>query len=1202
MAKTAQAFLDHLASNDLVPPEVVESLRRQVAKATKPVSPAILARLLVDKGHLTEKQGERLAESALPASKQSSSSSGVLGLEPIGPTPAKPAAGPKPAPKVSSKSQAEIDLAAAELGLAPIHQSPQAAAPAKPAPPAKPTASTPVKPKPKVATPIEGLMPLEELSTPTKQPAAKAQPGATAKAKPAAGAPGGTGKGKAAPTTAPLIEGLEPLSPLPGDDLFGPAATTDPFAAMPLDPMAAPANFAADPLAAAGPLAANPLAATLSPALQGPAAQKPAAQPTGPAKPRSKVLPVIGLVVVLLLVVGGALGFLLTRSNGDQEFELAEQDYQAKSYDAAVTKFTAFLDDFPANSNASAARLHRAMAKILAASPTKDNFTAILPVAKTSLPEIGGEPELSQLHAELAPLLMDMAANLAEQAKEGKSATESAEKLAQAKDAMALANDGRFVPGSMRQWQRMADVQESVALLERDLGRGKSLEAALADIKKNAEAGKLDAVLSDRTKLLNAYPELAEDIGLKDLGRQLGKPVAATVKTVTDSSKGETSEAKTPIVGSIAFSNGKPSAAAETPDKTFFALTAGTVWALDGSSGKLLWSRPVGQNRGNAATSTGSDASSPLVLADLFRNEVVCVNPRSGGLVWRHSFKEPLTGEPIVMDGQVIVATTSGKVFALNAQNGNGKASAQLPQAVRLGPVGGSGKLFVLAEHSFLYVLSPELKCDAAVYLGHELGSVDAPPAPLSGHLVVAENRGGTTLLHVVGLDEKELAKSPVQQVLVPGMTTTSPVKLGDRLLVSTDLQTVSFDYHPGEDEPLKKLGETEASNAELMARFGTAIDEKFWIAASGLRRFDFLPAGGTLKEAWVGFAGETLEAPPQAAGDTIFCVRQSPSRSGSIATAIKSTSGETLWETVLAQPVVSLQVAADGQSALATLRAGTEIRIDLSKLSGASVQFVPLAAEAKSPEAVSSEPLAAPPLSWGGGRICISTSGSVELRDAQSAAPLAQPYQLSIRAGSQLANCSVAPAGDGGESVVISDGGSFVYHLRLEKAPQPRLTLVAKASLKSPAISRICAVASSALLVDQTGTVQVLALPDLKTKAGAKLECHAVVTGPAAVGKRILLETDAGELVCLDGTGKQLWKIPLADGSLAGSPLEAGGDILLPMKRGLLLRVAATTGKEIARSDISQPLAGSPALLGTSALVPTAAGGVLKVALPEKK
>src|SRR5687768_3910990 len=133
MAKTAQEFLDHLANSGLVPPEALESLRRQVAKAAKPVSPATIARVLVDHGHLTEAQGERLAGTALPASKKSASHSGVLGLEPIGDVPKPPQPGPKPAAKSPPKSQVEIDRAAADLGLAPIHEAPKSPAKTIPA-------------------------------------------------------------------------------------------------------------------------------------------------------------------------------------------------------------------------------------------------------------------------------------------------------------------------------------------------------------------------------------------------------------------------------------------------------------------------------------------------------------------------------------------------------------------------------------------------------------------------------------------------------------------------------------------------------------------------------------------------------------------------------------------------------------------------------------------------------------------------------------------------------------------------------------------------------------------------------------------------------------------------------------------------------------------------------------------------------------
>ena len=1185
MAKTAQEFLDHLASNDLTPPEVVESLRRQVAKATKPVSPGTLARLLVDNGHLTESQGERLAGTALPASKKSASHSGVLGLEPIGEAPVKPA---KPVAKGPTKSQAEIDRAAADLGLALLPDEQKLGsktAPAvttKPAAPAKPV--LPPKPKELLAAGIDGLMPLEELPSPVTKPAA-------AKAKPTVSTtPSTVAKNKAAtPPVAPLVEGLAPLTALPTDDLFGSAPTADPFASSPVIPLNSPVNLA-DPLAAAGPLAAAPLTAQKSAAAQ---------QAAVPRK-RSKALPIIAAVVVLLLAVGGAAGYVFTRSNGDQEFQLAEQDYQAKSYDGAITKFSLFLEGFPSNSNVNTARLHRGMAKILAASPTKDNFTAMLPAAKGALGEISGEKELSQLHAELAPLLTDMAANLAEQAKQGKTAAESAEKLNRAQEALTLANDGRFVPGSLRQWQRLADVEDSLAVLERELGRSKALETALADFRKSAEGGKLDAALAERTKLLLAYPDLAGDIGLKELGKQVGKAVAAQVKSSADSSKGESAEAKTFVLGSLAFASGKPVAAAETPEQTFFARAGGSIWALDGGTGKLLWSRPAANAGGHSVTPLAADVGSYVVFADFMSNTVVCVNPRSGALKWRHSFKEPLAGEPLVIEGQVVVATTNGKIVALDAQSGNGKSAAQLPQGVRLGPTGGSGKVFVVAQHSFLYVLSPDLKCEAAVYLGHEPDSVETPPTVLSGHVIVAENRPAAALLHVIALDEKGLAAGSTKQVGIPGPVSTPPIILGERLLILTDQHSVAFDYQPGDDEPLRKLGETEASSTLPLARFGAVHADKLWIGDDGLRRFDFLPTDGTLKEVWAGFAGETLEAPPQGIADTLFCVRRSTNHAGVIATALKAASGATLWEVYLAQPLTSLSASADGSSVTATIAAGTVVKFVPAELNGNKVQFVPAVDDAVVPAVHGS--LAAPTLAWAGGRLSISTSGSVELLDEKTLAPLAEPFQLSIRPGVALANCSAAATGSEGDSIVICDGGNSVYQLRLEKAPQPHLALVAKAGLKMPALSRIAAFDSSAYVVDATGAVQVLSLPELKAKQGGTLACRAVVSGPFAVGKYILVETDKSELVCLDAGGKQAWKIILADGPLAGSPLAVDGDLLLPLRNGTLLRVAAASGKEVARADLGQPLAGSPIIAGTAALVPTAAGGILKVAIPEKK
>jgi len=50
---SAEQFLDTLQEKDLIPVPLIESLRKQVAAAGKPVSAQSVAKLLIDKGHLT---------------------------------------------------------------------------------------------------------------------------------------------------------------------------------------------------------------------------------------------------------------------------------------------------------------------------------------------------------------------------------------------------------------------------------------------------------------------------------------------------------------------------------------------------------------------------------------------------------------------------------------------------------------------------------------------------------------------------------------------------------------------------------------------------------------------------------------------------------------------------------------------------------------------------------------------------------------------------------------------------------------------------------------------------------------------------------------------------------------------------------------------------------------------------------------------
>ncbi|HUE69465.1 MAG TPA: hypothetical protein VMP01_01140, partial [Pirellulaceae bacterium] len=390
MAKTAIEFLSELTQRELVPPNIVASLRRQVGDSIKPVSAAAIARLLVEKGHLTAVQAEKLLGAPL--------------------APARP-----PLPSAAETKPMESDLGLAPLQEIPAPTGTPAAAPKKPA-----EATTALEP---LDLGLLDLLPLDE----------KPKPAVAAVPKPAAPVK------KVPPAKPPAAAPLTPLSPL---DTLEPLAS--PLTPIPLPAKHPPAERAAAP-AAAQVRPPDPLDVAIP--LAPPAKPAPAATPQKSSRAVGWIGGIAVGVVALAVVSGGlALLFFVSRQEQPHSFELAEQDYRAGQYAAAAEKYDAFLTADPRHEQAALARVRRGMARMLAAKGSGDNWPAVLPVASEVLAEIDGEEELPEVHAELAPLLTEMAAALAKRADDAAGA-DAAARLDEARRALALADNGRYIPG-----------------------------------------------------------------------------------------------------------------------------------------------------------------------------------------------------------------------------------------------------------------------------------------------------------------------------------------------------------------------------------------------------------------------------------------------------------------------------------------------------------------------------------------------------------------------------------------------------------------------------------------------------------------------------------------------------------------------------------------------------------------------------------
>lgn len=1089
MPKTAAEFLNDLDERGLAPPGVIASLKGQVAKAASPVAPAAIAKLLVEKGHLTQAQAQQLLA-------------------------ATPAAAKKPEPAAAKKTAPQL-------------------------------------------APLDDLQPLSDL-----QPLDDLQP----------------------------VENLQPLDDLTPLDDVAPAAAVIPLDDLgPLDPLAGTSPAKA---ARPGPgTAASKQRTQLQPA---PAVAQ-------PAKRKSSLGVVLVVLLLLALIGGGAAGafFLIPRGGGEEAFAAAEKDYQAKQYDAAAAKYDAFLSDYPASKEAATARVHRAAAKVLAArANSPQNWQPVLAAAKESLPPVVGAAEFAQVQADLAPLVTDMAAGLADEAGQGAAA---ADKVAAAHEALALAGDGRLVPGSTRQWQRLEMAEENVARAAYNFERTKAVADGGAAIKKAAEAGDVAAALAERAKLLAAYPDAASDSSLRDLGPALAQAAAGKVQTSEYSAAAETGERKTNIVGTLVCTTPiKRVAASEAGPPVAFAA-AGSVWGLDSATGRVLWRRPASGTQQVVALT--SDAASDVVYFDGAASELVRAAARSGQIQWRHKLSAPLAGSPLISGSRVLAATRTGQVVALDVQSGAGQLSGQLPQAARIGPiaVAAGQQLVQLADQSLLYVLSAaDLKCVRAVYVGHEPACLAVAPTLLPKHLVAIENRGSaTSALHVLILDAGGLPQSVVQQIELPGHVLAPPAVLAGRLVLATDQgRVLAYESAADPTAGLKEVAKAEAGSTAGITRYPLVIDNNLLIAGQGLRQFG-PPVGGAMKPAWSSLGDDVLLSPPQVAGDTLVTIRRQPGSPGIVAAGLSRADGKPRWETRLAEPLTSVVLSSDGSSVTVATAAGANASLTVTDFTGLKV--VPLAAAAATNAGTATQATSA--LAWREGTIVASPSGEISLIDSKTAALKAEPFQLRLRPGQRLENLRLAAVGEKGSQFLVADGEQALYVIGLADGAGQQLVELASAKLEAPPISGLAVGENNFVgLVDRRGQLVTFTVPELKPVASLDLKAQAIVAGPTRIGDVVVLATDRDELVGLDRSLGQAWKVPLPHGPPAGDVVADGANIVLACQTGWLCRIDATSGAEIAAVDLGQSLAGTPLVVGGKVIVPTADGAILRVTLPTEK
>lgn len=1181
---TNDAFLHKLEESDLVAAIVVTSLRKQIAAAKEPIATAAIAKLLVEKGHLTAGQAQRLLAADQAAS----------GVKQAVPLAAKAVSKSASSPPKQSTLPAHGSSALDELGLAPLDDLTPAAETKTVADASSIIHKKPVPSPTKAATPSTpavapvalddlGLAPLDDISpapTPTAKPPTSSKPAALVTAK-----ANGTGIASKPAAKADLVKpaavaGLDVLTPL--DDLGGsglapleglaPLDGLDPLGTSDLGSGEFGSTTALDPFASTADLGAI----SNQPTRTTPAA----ATSSADADRRTTLIVGIGVgVVALIVLVVGLTIFLWPRGDGLAEFQLAEQAYQEKQYTAAVERYDQVLRAFPRHSQASLMRVRRGLANIHAANSSPIDWPRLLPVIQREVPPLAAEDDIAQIHQELAPILLTMTDELVGLAQKASGAEQTEARLRDARAALELCNDARLVPANLRPWQKLADCDEQLQRLEYDQVRSVAVAKAKEAMVTKLARGDIAAALRERSELLNQHAELATSELWTELASKLTAAAMMAAKTSPMEQVALIEPAPSPVLTSTPWQVlGGQAASSPSPAKVILVQAASSVYGLDATSGQVAWSRYLGA----PTTASPLIASNDQVawLLDFASPAVIQVNARSGKFNWR----QPLPARPtglIEHANALLVATQTGSVLRFDAATGAALARADLPQSLLHAPLLiDDSRCVQLASEGLAYVLSPTtLACDRVIFVGHDLGEMVSQLKCSSGDtdclLVAAGLPDGRTrfIRHSLSTAQAEPDRQTMD-FFVAG----APVAIGKQIVCPTDRGSIVVLESSADPDQLFKVASTVPAPPQLRGvRNLHAHRDGVHATDQAVTRLTFDSKSG-LSSNWSALSNHTFDAAAvQATEQLTVVVYYAPATQSWLTSALAAENGQVQWTTTLTQPLKLVHPRRQGERPAAVALGDHSTPASRLKLPA---------------------PLEGTPALSGNTLLAPLAGGTLVSLHVETGEATAQPYLLPDRASQRASSPVVFAFGSEGKEAIVVTGNRTVTRLGLVAASPAHWNELASASWVEPLTAPPVVTTSTIFGVTRGGKVAAFTLPDLNPSPTTDLGASVVTFGPHSVGDSVLLTAHTGELHCFEVTGERRWRQPLVHGSLAGSPVARDQILVLVSKDGEIESRTLATGEIVASIDVGQPLLGTSLLLDHKLWVPTMSGQVLQVDL----
>jgi hypothetical protein len=679
--------------------------------------------------------------------------------------------------------------------------------------------------------------------------------------------------------------------------------------------------------------------------------------PSSPSKRRnarsewdSPLMLIGGGSLLLLLLVGGLVWYLVQTDTGNAQLEAARQAYDDGAYSQAIQEYEQFLDKHAGHDEASGARVHLGLARVRR---TLDSGAApedVLAQLQQVIAEIESEPAFGDAGRELAAILPEIAEGLAEKANQAESSDVAAALTTKTEDALALVTNTKYVPKSFRPVERIDRVRNTLASVQRRGERQKDLASALGDIAAAVQKKAYQDAYGAHQRLVEKHPEAAELDEVLAAAKQIAAAEAASIEFREQRRAATTEERSDPGVETVILATTTQEGAGAGEVAIVFLRIEGALYGIDAASGEFLWRRYVGiaPHLPPVATPDGD-----VLVIDVEHGETLRLAGRTGSLVWRQEIGA-VVAHLALWSNTALIPTADARLAFVDVATGETRGFIQFAQPLAAPPFidEQSGRIFVVGEHSIVYVLAPDgRRGESAIFVGHEPGMVSVPVVGYGRTLCVIENFAvERARMHVFSAtaissndpenesDENEGGspepawQSRIEPIRLTGRVTTPIALAGRRFAVATDRGEIRvFDVSIVEEgPPLAPIVSRDASGQIGIDRHLFLDDSSLWVADTRLSRLKVVAAGGRLQAQDLAnvYNGDTFTHPLASAGENIIHVRRPHGDAGYFVAATNLRSGDPVWEGEVAAPPADLSVLPEAKGIALSLVNGRAIEL----------------------------------------------------------------------------------------------------------------------------------------------------------------------------------------------------------------------------------------------------------------------------------